>query len=61
MLPAVAHDHGRRGMLLYGILALAVTKQGWGCDYDRLHELSNEHRTLRLMLQHPKDDETLYS
>ena len=31
---------------------LAVVKQGLGCDFDRLQELANEHRTLRRMLGH---------
>ena len=31
---------------------LGVLKQGLGCDFDRLHDLANNHRTVRAMLAH---------
>ena len=31
---------------------MGVIKQGLGCDFDRLHELVNEHKTLRRFLGH---------
>ena len=31
---------------------MGVVKQGLGCDFDRLHELVNEHKTLRGSLGH---------
>lgn len=54
-------DNGRPGMMLWQMLVLAVLKQGLDCDYDRLQELANEHGTLRLMLQHPHDDNFKYT
>lgn len=41
---------GRPGMELWQILVLGLLKQGLGCDYDRLHELANQHCTLKRML-----------
>ena len=43
---------GRPGMEMWRILVMGVVKQGLGCDYDRIHELVNEHRTLRRFLGH---------
>ena len=59
--PERDRDNGRPGMSLWNILVLGVVKQGLNCDYDRLQELANEHRTLRRMLQHPREDESRYS
>ena len=39
-------------MEMWRILVMGVVKQGLGCDFDRLHELVNEHRTLRRFLGH---------
>ena len=50
--PDVRKDTGRPGMDLWGILVLAILKQGPGCDRDRLCELANEHQTLRRMMGH---------
>ena len=43
---------GRPGMNMWRILVLAVLKQGLGCDFDRLQELSNEHASVRRMMGH---------
>ena len=43
---------GRPGMEIWTIFVLATLKLGLGCDFDRLHELANEHSTLRQMLGH---------
>jgi hypothetical protein len=51
---------GRPGMELWRIFVLATLKQGLGCDWDRLQELADEHRTLRQMLGHKDDDQTRY-
>jgi hypothetical protein len=51
---------GRPGMELWCIFVLATLKQGLGCDWDRLQELANEHRTLRQMLGHRDEDRTHY-
>jgi hypothetical protein len=45
-------DNGRPGMDLWVILVLGTLRLGLNCDYDRLHELANEHRTIRMMLGH---------
>ena len=53
---------GRLGMTLWNILVLALLKQGANCDYDRLHDLANQHRTVREMLGHSGlDDKVRYN
>jgi transposase, IS5 family len=44
--------NGRPGMDLWVLLVLGVLRVGLNCDYDRLHELANEHKTIRAMLGH---------
>ncbi len=43
---------GRPGMEQWKILVLGVLRLGLNADYDRILELSNEHKTLRQMLGH---------
>ena len=43
---------GRPGMAQWTILVLGVLRLGLNADYDRIHELANQHTTLRLMLGH---------
>ena len=50
-------ETGRPGMTLWSILVLGVLRLGLNCDYDRVMELANEHRTLRQMLGHGLFDE----
>ena len=50
--PGTDRTVGRPGMDLWRILVLGVLKQGLGCDFDRLHDLANNHRTVRAMLAH---------
>ena len=45
-------DTGRLGMEQWKILVLGVLRLGLNADYDRLHQLANEHKTLRQMLGH---------
>ena len=52
MLPGVDRKVGRPGMELWRILVMGVVMQGLGCDFDRLHELVNEHMKLRPFLGH---------
>ena len=52
ILPEADRTVGRPGMDLWQILVLGVLKQGLGCDFDRLHELTNHHDTLRAFLGH---------
>lgn len=54
--------NGRPGMDLWKILVLGTLRLGLNCDYDRLHELVNNHRTVRQMLGHGlADDDAAYS
>ena len=43
---------GRPGMEQWRILVLGVLRLGLNADYDRIHELTNQHTTLRQMLGH---------
>lgn len=49
---AVDANKGRPGMEQWCILVLGTLRLGLGADYDRLQELANQHRTLRMMLGH---------
>jgi hypothetical protein len=52
--------NGRPGMELWKIFVLGVVRLSLNCDYDRLQELVNQHRTLREMLGHGYFDEDYY-
>ena len=52
ILPGTNRNVGRPGMELWRVLVMGVLKQGLGCDFDRLHELVNQHRTVREFLGH---------
>ncbi len=57
----VDFDNGRPGMDLWVLLVLCSLRLGLNCDYDRLHDLANEHKTIRSMLGHGDwRDEHLY-
>lgn len=45
-------DKGRPGMEQWKILVLGTLRLGLNADYDRIHELSNQHATIRQMLGH---------
>ena len=49
---AVDANKGRPGMDQWSILVLGTLRLGLGADYDRIQELANQHRTLRMMLGH---------
>ena len=52
---------GPPGMEQWKILVFGVLRQGLNVDYDRVHELANQHNTLRLMLGHSGwDDDYQY-
>ncbi len=53
-------EHGRPGMALWRILVMGTLRLNLNCDYDRLLELVNQHKTIRQMLGHGlvDDDET---
>lgn len=52
VLPDVDKSNGRPGMGLWKILVMGVLRLDLNCDYDRLHELVNQHKTVRQMLGH---------
>ena len=45
-------NNGRTGMDLWKILVLGVLRLNCNFDHDKLHEIANNHGTLRLMLGH---------
>lgn len=56
----VNKDNGRPGMTLWRIFVLGVLRLNLNCDYDRLHNLANNHKTIRKMLGHGVFDEDYY-
>lgn len=62
VLPGVDKNNGRPGMALWKILVMGVLRLDLNCDYDRLQELVNQHKSVRKMLGHGDTfDETEYS
>ena len=60
--PKVDKSNGRSGMTLWSILVCGVLRLDLNADYDRLHELVNQHKTLREMLGHSLyDDDKKYT
>ena len=55
-----SRSKGRPGMEQWKILVLGTIRLNCDWDYDKLLEVANEHRTLRLMLQHTLEDEYQY-
>jgi hypothetical protein len=55
-----SRNNGRPGMSQWKILVLGTLRLNCNWDYDKLREIANEHRTLRMMLQHPEEDEYMY-
>jgi len=54
-------DKGRPGMEQWRILVLGILRLALNADYDRIHELANQHRTVRQMLGHGfMDDQKEY-
>ena len=58
--PRIDKHNGRPGMTLWSILVCGVVRLDLNIDYDRLHELVNQHGTLRKMLGHGTFDEENY-
>lgn len=48
----VDQNNGRRGMDLWKILVLGTLRLNCNWDYDKLKDIANNHKTLRLMLGH---------
>ncbi len=51
---------GRPGMTLWSVLVCGVLRLDLNIDYDRLHELVNNHNTIRQMLGHAAFDDIQY-
>ena len=58
--PQVDKRNGRPGMDLWKILVCGVVRLDLNIDYDRVHELVNEHKTIREMLGHGAFNEESY-
>jgi IS5 family transposase len=50
--PDIDMNNGRPGMELWKILVFGVLRLNLNWDYDRLHEMANNHRKIRQMLGH---------
>ncbi len=48
----VSREHGRPGMHLWEIFVLGTLRLNLNCDYDRMHDLANNHMKIRQMLGH---------
>lgn len=60
MAPKIDKRTGRPGMTLWSIFVCGVMRLDLNIDYDRLHELVNQHNTLRQMLGHGTFDPASY-
>jgi len=60
VLPKTDKRNGRPGMTLWRIFVCGVVRLDLNIDYDRLHELVNQHNTLREMLGHDVHDKEPY-
>src|SRR3972149_3551221 len=58
--PKTDKRNGRPGMTLWRIFVCGVVRLDLNIDYDRLHELVNQHNTLREMLGHGAQDKDSY-
>ena len=56
IVPRKNLESGRPGMNLWKILVLGSLRVNCNCDFDKLQELTNNHRTLRLLLGHAETD-----
>lgn len=52
----VDRKNGRLGMHLWNIFVLGVLRLNLNWDYDRVHEMANNHKTIRQMLGHGLTD-----
>jgi len=62
VIPAdVDKSTGRPGMDLWNIFVLACLRVNCNCNFDKIHEMANQHHSIRLMLGHGIFDENRYS
>lgn len=57
ILPNIDPENGRPGMELWKILVLGCVKLSCNWDYDKLHDIANNHKKIREMLGHGVMDE----
>ncbi len=57
----VSLNHGRPGMNLWQIFVLGLIRLTCNCDYDKLSDLANNHKTLRQFLGNSLFDNRSYS
>ena len=56
IVPKKSQENGRPGMDLWKILVLGTLRLNCNWDYDKIHEMANNHHNLRQMLGHRKTD-----
>ncbi len=56
IVPDKSHINGRPGMDLWKILVLGTLRLNCNWDYDKVHEMANNHKTIRQMLGHNELD-----
>ena len=56
IVPKKSHETGRPGMDLWKILVLGTLRLNCNWDYDKVHEMANNHHKLRQMLGHRETD-----
>lgn len=56
IVPKQSYEIGRQGMDLWKILVLGTLRLNCNWDYDKVHEMANNHSKLRQMLGHSEDD-----
>ncbi len=56
IVPKKDHEKGRPGMDLWKILVLGTLRLNCNWDYDKVHEIANNHKRVREMLGHSKTD-----
>ena len=56
IVPKKSHENGRPGMDLWKILVLGTLRLNCNWDYDKVHEMANNHHKLRQMLGHNETD-----
>ncbi len=56
IVPIKKHKVGRPGMNLWKILVLGTLRLNCNWDFDKVHEMANNHISLRQMLGHSKKD-----
>jgi transposase, IS5 family len=62
IVPKKSHETGRPGMDLWKILVLGTLRLNCSWDYDKVHEMANNHNKIRQILGHGKMDfDTAYA